>query len=108
MLSQSTHMAKLQQILSTLWLKRSADTSTFFGKPLTEPIPNRHHIVECPLPAKYLEMVNKSAENVSAELRDEHQTALARWNTSLKLKEQPKINVSLWLGRVRRTRILSS
>lgn len=68
MLSQSTHVAKLQQILSTLWLKRSADTSTFFGKPLTEPIPNRHHIVECPLPAKYVEMVNKSAENVSAEL----------------------------------------
>lgn len=53
LVTKSKHLAELATVLGTLWLKRSATQSTFFGHALTDLPPNTHYLVNYLLPGGF-------------------------------------------------------
>ena len=47
------HTRDFSVLLQTLWLRRSAETSTFFGEPLTPVLPDIRSLLSCLLLAKF-------------------------------------------------------
>lgn len=66
------HTVTDQKMISTLWLKRSAEISNFFGNPLTESISNRHCVINCALPDRFCNIVNMPAAVASAKMVGEY------------------------------------
>jgi len=106
--TMNRHIKLLTDVLGTLWLKRSATRSLFFGNPLTEVIANTHYVINCPLPTRYNELVNSPLMTITDQLKKEHAVAKAKWVDDGCIGPEPSITANHWMMKVRRLRVLSS
>ena len=104
----SRHISMLTRVLRTLWIKRSASRSKFFNDTLTPSVPNTHYDVDCQLPEKFKELVNSPVMAITDQLKKANEKARHTWMADGQKGSEPQINISSWMMRVRRLRILST
>lgn len=71
--------------------------------------PNKHlWIAFCRFTSNLLEIVNKSAKNITNNLKAKHEIKLAEWHKQkTQLTNPPKFNASFWLVKTKVSRVFS-
>ncbi|MCJ1467868.1 hypothetical protein MMC07_006493 [Pseudocyphellaria aurata] len=89
-------------------LRRSAQTSRFFGEPLIKLPPNRHSVIRCPLPNEFKQIVNDQTKEINMALANSYQQQHEKWQQMQKAGEASKVNANNWLQRARKMRVWST
>ena len=74
----AAHTKDLSVLLQTLWLRRTAVISMFFGQKLTDVEPGTHLVVECGLPKKFKDTLDGETRRIRKQLTEEQQAAWAK------------------------------
>lgn len=102
------HTEALSIVLQALWLRRSAETSTFFGAALTSVLKNKHQAIGCRLPKEFEDAVNGRTKEIGREITEKHKKAVAKWKRGKKIEDAPSLNINNWLLKARKMRVLST
>lgn len=102
------YIHKLTVVLSTLWIRRSAESSTFFGQPLVELPANTHQVIHVKFPPHIENTGNSVAGAIAARLKAHNDRTTVEWTQRGQVGPMPQISLTNWMLECRRLRIISS
>ena len=102
------HTRVFSVVLQTLWLRQSAETSTFFGNPLVFILPNIHCVISCFLPPKFKDAVNEGTRLIGEKLTKKLSVGVQNGLSKPPGPDESKVAISSWLDMARKAQILST
>ena len=105
---RSEHLATLANVLGTLWLRRSPETSSFFGYKLVV-LPKHHCLTrDCPTGSETQKVYDDLTAKIHIEMKRTLATRKQKWIDSGRVGEPPKVAANMWMRMNRTLRILST
>ena len=102
------HARELSVILKTLYLRRDATESLWWGLPLTALPANYHQEIRIELRRDLARSVAAEMDSVNKAVLAEYHRRLADWQGGRRLTTEPKPSMGTFLTKARRSRILTS
>lgn len=104
------HVRKLSAVVRTLYLKRSATESLWFGKPLTDVPVNHHQEICIRLAPRLVALVDRDMARINEAVLRDYRTRVDAYNASRtrRLVEEPKVNMRTFFNSARRSKIVTS
>ena len=102
------HVANLAVVLETLWLRRNAETSRFFGHALVKIPSNHHQVIKCTLFKEFYSVVNNPIKVICNKMRTKFAKAHEILKSGKYRIQEPKLEATRWLIKASQERVLST
>lgn len=104
------HVRRLSAVVRTLYLKRSATESLWFGQPLT-PVPvNHHQEIRIRLAPRLVALVDRDMARINEAVLRDYRSRVDAYdaNRTRRLIDEPKVNMKTFFTSARRSKIVTS